>query len=135
VTVQARYLIITGKVQGVGFRPFIYRLAHQLGLCGSVRNCTGQVEVHVQGNESNLELFCNEIIPAAPTISEPHIQSVKTVQAEACSDFKILASEISDTPQIHIPSDFFTCPAIFLPALIACWSCVIRMNVAITTRS
>ena len=110
MTVQARYLIITGKVQGVGFRPFIYRLAHQLGLYGSVRNCTGQVEVHIQGSESSLERFCNEIIPAAPTISEPYIQSTESVQAEDCSDFEILASKISDTPQIHIPGDFFTCP-------------------------
>jgi hydrogenase maturation protein HypF len=110
VTIHARYLIITGKVQGVGFRPFIYRLAHQLSLNGSVRNCTGQVEVHVQGNETNLEQFCSEIIAAAPTISVPDIQSVKIVPAEVCGDFKIHASESSETPQIHIPTDYFTCP-------------------------
>jgi len=110
VTVQARHLIITGKVQGVGFRPFIYRLAHQLSLSGSVRNCTGQVEIHVQGPEPSLEQFCSEIIPASPAISQPHIQSLKTVSAEDCSDFKILASENSDDPQIHIPTDYFTCP-------------------------
>ncbi|MCK5359715.1 MAG: carbamoyltransferase HypF [Gammaproteobacteria bacterium] len=106
----ARHITITGKVQGVGFRPFIYRLAHQLDLHGSVRNCTGQVEVHIEGLESSIEQFCNEIVPAAPAISEPHIQSITNVQSESYSDFKILASELSDTPKIHIPSDFFTCP-------------------------
>ena len=110
MTVHARQLIITGKVQGVGFRPFIYRLAHQLDLYGSVRNCTGQVDVHIQGPEFSLEQFCNEVVTSAPAISTPQIQSVKIVPAEDCSDFKILASEFSDTPQIHIPGDFFTCP-------------------------
>jgi len=107
---SACHITITGKVQGVGFRPFIYRLAHQHDLSGWVLNRTGQVEVHIQGTESSLEQFCNEIIPAAPAISAPQIQSVKIVPAEGCNDFKILTSEISDTPQIHIPTDFFTCP-------------------------
>ncbi|MFW2438069.1 MAG: carbamoyltransferase HypF [Arenicellales bacterium] len=107
---SALHITITGKVQGVGFRPFIYRLAHQLSLSGSVRNCTGQVEIHIQGPEPSLEQFCSEIIPAAPAVSQPHIQSLKTVSAEECSDFIILASENSDDPQIHIPTDYFTCP-------------------------
>ncbi len=113
VTLQARHLIITGKVQGVGFRPFIYRLAHQLGLSGSVRNCTGQVEIHIQGTEAGLEQFCNEIVASAPAISAPYIQSVHSIEpdleAETSRHFSILPSDNSDTPQIHIPTDFFTC--------------------------
>ncbi|MEA1888673.1 MAG: acylphosphatase, partial [Pseudomonadota bacterium] len=76
---SARHITITGKVQGVGFRPYIYRLANLLGLSGWVRNCTGQVEVHIQGTESSLEKFCDNIIAAAPAISQPHIQSITTV--------------------------------------------------------
>ena len=66
--------------------------------------------MHVQGPEFSLEQFCNEVTTSAPAISTPQIQSVKIVPAEDCSYFKILASKFSDTPQIHIPGDFFTCP-------------------------
>lgn len=44
----ALHLALGGRVQGVGFRPFVYRLALGLGLTGWVRNRTGQVEIHVQ---------------------------------------------------------------------------------------
>ncbi len=110
MNLSARYIIITGKVQGVGFRPFIYRLAHHFDLAGWVLNCTGQVEIHIQGPEQQLEQFSREIIAASPTISEPVIESIKNVTAKTISGFKILASKQSDTPQIHIPTDFFTCP-------------------------
>jgi hydrogenase maturation protein HypF len=113
VTVQARHLIITGKVQGVGFRPFIYRLAHQLGLSGSVRNRTGQVEIFIQGTQTRLEQFCRVIVASAPAICMPHIQSVQDVEPVPESNnsrhFHILPSDNSDSAQIHIPTDFFTC--------------------------
>ena len=41
-----------GVVQGVGFRPYTARLARRLGLCGSVRNCGGIVEILLQGSET-----------------------------------------------------------------------------------
>ena len=107
---QARQLLIGGKVQGVGFRPFIFRLAHQLELSGWVRNCTGQVEIHVQGTAAALEQFCSRIKLSAPAISAPQIIAVNNIDTGSFSDFRILPSERSDNPQIHIPTDFFTCP-------------------------
>ncbi len=54
----ARKYRITGRVQGVGFRYFAERHAHQLGLAGYVRNCwDGSVEVYVIGDEVSLEAF------------------------------------------------------------------------------
>lgn len=54
----ARKYRITGRVQGVGFRYFAERAAHQLGLAGYVKNCwDGSVEVYAIGNEVSLEEF------------------------------------------------------------------------------
>ena len=50
----ARRLTVVGRVQGVGFRPFVFRLAHRLGLHGSVRNAAGTVDIFVQGAPSAL---------------------------------------------------------------------------------
>ena len=50
--------MITGIVQGVGFRPLVFRLASRLGLKGYVRNVGGsEVEVHVEGYEGSLDEF------------------------------------------------------------------------------
>ena len=46
----ARRLVLTGHVQGVGFRPFVYRLAHRHKLDGNVCNRLGEVEIVVQGD-------------------------------------------------------------------------------------
>ena len=47
-------LIITGMIQGVGFRPLIYRLAHEKNLVGWVKNDCGCVRIHIEGSESDV---------------------------------------------------------------------------------
>ncbi len=48
--VAARRIVVSGRVQGVGFRPFIYRIARALDLSGWVRNGAGRVVIHVEGS-------------------------------------------------------------------------------------
>ena len=72
---RARHIVLSGTVQGVGFRPFIYRIALQYQLTGWVRNRVGLVEVHVQGRGENLEQFVSEIFTHAPPLAHPVIQS------------------------------------------------------------
>jgi len=62
-------LRIWGIVQGVGFRPFIYRLAKSLNLKGWVLNSTGSVQILIQGEEENIEKFMELIIKEAPPLS------------------------------------------------------------------
>ena len=50
-------LLVRGQVRGVGFRPFIYRLARDLDLTGTVRNDPGGVTIEAQGPISTLDLF------------------------------------------------------------------------------
>jgi len=102
---------MSGKVQGVGFRPFVYRLAHQLDLRGWVRNNLGQVEILAQGDGNDLDQFHTGLIEQSPAISEPLIVSCNAYEVEYFSDFQILpSSENVNNPDIHVPSDYFTCP-------------------------
>ncbi len=102
-------IILTGKVQGVGFRPFVYRLAHQHHILGTVTNKTGQVEIIAQGNNEQLAAFESQLISKAPPLSQPTIIRSTDVDAEPCETFSILKSQSGDKPDIHIPTDFFTC--------------------------
>ena len=53
---------MTGRVQGVGFRYFVVRLAHNLGITGWVRNCwDGSVEIEAEGQKQALEAFIAEV--------------------------------------------------------------------------
>ena len=52
---------IRGTVQGVGFRPFVFRLAERHGLTGWVRNSAGQVEIEVDGASETLDTFVDEL--------------------------------------------------------------------------
>ena len=65
---KAVKIVIQGLVQGVGFRPFIYRLAHYFGLKGYVRNTAQGVEIVVEGSESTLERFVMKISSEAPKV-------------------------------------------------------------------
>jgi len=106
----ARQLRVTGQVQGVGFRPFIYRLAHQYKLTGSVCNQMGLVEIFVQGTAQQIQGFECALVEQSPQIARPHIDSSKETSTGDWNQFKILASESSGETSIHVPVDYFTCP-------------------------
>jgi hydrogenase maturation protein HypF len=100
---------IVGRVQGVGYRPFVYRLAHDLGLAGWVRNVGGEVEIHVQGPPERLRGFGERLLTRAPPAAVARLRDVRPVRAEATEDFRILASSADEQPQVHVPPDLFTC--------------------------
>ena len=102
-------MVITGQVQGVGFRPFIYRMAKQYNLRGWVKNCSGEVIVLVQGEEQHLDSFKQAVLEQHPPLAIPFIDSVSTTKDEHLSSFVIEKSASSEHAQRHIPPDFFTC--------------------------
>ena len=61
----ARRLRLTGHVQGVGFRPFVYRLAQEFGIAGSVRNLQGEVEIIASAPPGVLERFEQALLERA----------------------------------------------------------------------
>ena len=106
---QARKIILSGIVQGVGFRPFIYLHAQAHAVNGWVRNSSGRVEIHVQGALTNLEDFIHTLIGAAPPLSNPAIDSIDETACIDTDKFLILESQVSDDADIHLPADLFTC--------------------------
>lgn len=106
---QAYHYVLIGKVQGVGFRPYIYRLATQHQLTGWVKNQLGQVEILVQGDAIALQHFHNQLIPQAPPLAQPIVLSYAPCSSEFCTQFTILDSEDCSDAQIHVPPDYFTC--------------------------
>lgn len=88
-------LQITGVVQGVGFRPFVYRLACTLNLTGWVRNDSMGVVVEIQGDR--LSEFTNRLMKEAPPLARLGSINYQVVPADLqSSDFQILQSQSSD---------------------------------------
>ena len=102
---------ITGAVQGVGFRPFVYRLAHELGISGWVKNDTQGVLIEACANFHTLEIFENSLrdqAPAAARIKEISRQEEATFVTGA--GFHILESDLNGAKTAQILPDLATCP-------------------------
>jgi hydrogenase maturation protein HypF len=66
---ERKQISVRGVVQGVGFRPFVYRLAHDHGLTGWVLNHSGGVEIEVEGTPSTLDAFVHALTAQAPPLA------------------------------------------------------------------
>ena len=89
---DARRIRVSGTVQGVGFRPFVFNLAGRLDVHGWVANTSGAVEIGVEGERSALEEFTARLRSEAPPLA--HIDNLewKAVPAVGYSSFEIRAS-------------------------------------------
>lgn len=106
---EAQRWRIGGRVQGVGFRPFVYRLAHACSLTGWVRNDSGAVEIHAEGSAERLKAFGESLVGRAPPTARAHLIDVKPVPLESSGAFLILTSTVGRDQQITVPMDLFTC--------------------------
>lgn len=106
---SAREMVVTGRVQGVGFRPFVYRLAHRHGLTGWVRNTGGVVVIRIEGPDSAVTAFRHELIEVAPPLAKPELLADTPVKPERIHKFSIHHSTVGDSARIHIPPDQFAC--------------------------
>lgn len=105
-------LLVTGVVQGVGFRPFCARLAESMNLSGSVRNTSGGVEILLEGPEGDLDEFLARMDAERPRASV--ITSLVSLGREEISDiptpgFHILESRRDEAQLVLIPPDLATC--------------------------
>lgn len=106
---QALRLTLGGRVQGVGFRPFVYRLAQRLNLCGWVRNEKGAVKIWVQGAAWALDSFERLLLAEAPPLARPRLTARSTAKCEAFETFEILPSREDAPAHVHVPPDYFAC--------------------------
>ncbi len=109
---ERRRLLIRGIVQGVGFRPFIWRLARRFGLTGWVKNTTAGVVVEVQGASEDIDAFVDAIPrekPPLALITEIESEVISPVEDE--SGFVILRSDSSRPSITIVPPDIAVCDA------------------------
>ena len=110
---QTLDIVVQGLVQGVGFRPFVYRLATELGLAGVVRNTAGRVEIRATGPRVDLDRFVARLASDAPP--RARVESVTTSAAPdtivADGGFRVEESRAGTSSVRLFPPDIATCDA------------------------
>ena len=105
---QRRAIRITGQVQGVGFRPFVYRLAVERQLSGFVRNDGAGVSIEIQGTPSALDDFLNALQQPPPLARIDHLSISEQIPHRQESTFLIAVSE-TGAISAEITPDTATC--------------------------
>jgi hydrogenase maturation protein HypF len=100
---------VSGTVQGVGFRPWVYRLAHAQGVTGRIRNHAAGVTIEAFGTAPILDRFVDGLYtshPPAAAINELHWAPM---EPERLTGFEIVRSSAAAERRISIPADLATC--------------------------
>lgn len=108
VNVVRKRLLVSGVVQGVGFRPFVYNLASQLGLTGFVRNDGDGVVIEVEGPPADLRCFMARLTLEAP----PAAKVTEVVEEELpprATTYFFIAESRAGEPRTLISADLATC--------------------------
>jgi hydrogenase maturation protein HypF len=105
---EGRRIRIQGTVQGVGFRPWVYRIARLAGITGRVRNDSGGVTIDAFGDESSLMELLRSLQFPPPAARILAVDSV-AIEPEAVSAFEIVVSEPAPERHVSIPPDLATC--------------------------
>ena len=115
---ERRLLRVTGTVQGVGFRPFVYRLATELGLAGSVANDSRGVTIEAEGPADDLDELERRLLAEAPPLAR--IATIDVAAQEALlrsgtqpagerGGFTIVDSRVEGAPAVAVSVDVATC--------------------------
>jgi hydrogenase maturation protein HypF len=110
VTAVGRRIAVRGIVQGVGFRPWVYRLAHEEGLTGRVGNDDAGVIIDAFGDEEAVDQFADRVIHEPPPAAEILDVTSRPIAAEQLDTFVIVPSTGNQDLRVSIPPDLATCP-------------------------
>lgn len=102
-------IIITGQVQGVGFRPFVYTLAKTKNLVGTVSNNEKGVIIYLAGNEEEIQSFYQELIHHPPPVSIIKESNIRKISFHEFDDFKIISSVKKGKLNLPLTPDFAIC--------------------------
>ena len=106
---KALIIKVYGVVQGVGFRPFVYRIANKFGISGFVRNESWGVRIFAQGEDEKIQNFLKSLLDEHPKAAV--IESIETEETEprkGVNSFVIEKSATADTIGL-MPPDLATC--------------------------
>ena len=108
---QRKHIQVRGIVQGVGFRPFVYKLAKSLGLTGYVFNSSAGVTIEIEGGGSELDEFLRTLKDDPPQLAEIAQITVSDIEAQGSAGFSILTSREEAGEFALISPDAGTCDA------------------------
>ena len=139
---ERRLIEVEGTVQGVGFRPFVHRLAAAADLRGYVRNDRTRVQIDIEGDAARVEAFCRGLTTTPPPLSLIASVTVTAANPGAHESFRIVESGIASAPAggAAVPPDVAPCDRclseLFDPgnrrhghAFIACTDCGPRASI------
>ncbi len=104
-----RKLSISGVVQGVGFRPFIYQLAGRLDLNGYILNSTSGVNVEIEGSENAVEAFLDTLEQELPPLARIDTLSTSVGEVVGYTNFQILQSKTEHNKSALVSPDIAIC--------------------------
>lgn len=103
------HIHITGRVQGVGFRPFVYRQAVQAGLFGSVSNAEDGVHVQVNGDADTIRHWADLLVDEAPVQARVRGCTIQQAPWQTFTDFRIVESISHGVAELLITPDIAFC--------------------------
>ncbi len=103
--------LFSGTVQGVGFRPFIYRNAVRFGLTGFVKNTSDGVVAELEGEPESVSSFFSAVRAELPPLAEITGLVKEDVPPTGDGEFLIIASKRTGQSSLHIPPDIASCDA------------------------
>src|SRR5512139_2547358 len=105
MTLEGRRIAIRGTVQGVGFRPWVYRLAQEEGIGGRVRNDPQGVTIEAFGSGPAMEAFLRRLADSPPAAARVRHLRAEVIPAEPADAFVIVESTLSGDRRVSIPPD------------------------------
>ncbi|MEV0535792.1 carbamoyltransferase HypF [Kitasatospora sp. NPDC050463] len=106
---ERRRVAVRGLVQGVGFRPFVFTLAAELGLAGTVTNTGDGVLAEVEGRPESVDAFCRRIATDAPPLAQVASVEHEALALTGATGFAITPSRAGGPRRTLIPPDTATC--------------------------
>ncbi|MFW6369836.1 MAG: carbamoyltransferase HypF [Bacteroidota bacterium] len=107
--ITARQILVKGLVQGVGFRPFVLRLANKYNLTGWVKNTNESVHINIQGTEYNCDCFVQDLVHEKPRPAEIRHVKNQTTALKNHSFFSILKSQDVSEGVTRVSPDIAVC--------------------------
>ncbi len=100
---------ISGRVQGVGFRPYIYTLSQKINVNGTVSNNENGVIIYLTGSDKNIQLFYTELIQFPPPVSQIKESKIEEISFQDFHNFQIVPSIKRGKLNLSLTPDFAIC--------------------------
>ena len=102
-------VLVSGQVQGVGFRPYVYNLASELALKGTVSNNTDGVIIYISGQTQTADKFYSRLVKNPPPVSKISWCAIREVNYQEFPDFRIIPSSKEGQVNLPLTPDFAIC--------------------------